>query len=509
MIHLKKISFNTFPVAFHQHSVFSRTITTINSASHRKRMEIKQQRGIKMKKKIADKKKMHTIPQSNNNTTNNTTKAKEITNTSHTIQNNLNDANNESQTQTTQKKTKEKNHMIITPIKLEASLVGELGFREERWTSAKEIASAAVIAYNNFDNEVEEPLAFCKQIMPNKHKLEEETRSLEKITTEIGRYVIKSYKEEKERNPDNKTKSEKMSWRLHLFTPSSPIHPFTQGRGSLFKEVTKFIAKNKPSIPRMREIPQITTMENFFEIAKNNKKDLFEFEPNEGLMQVYFLQQNKIYLSFCPPDLRKKLRSLISPFPAGILHIPHLPIQENSSDESCSLPPSSAYAKLAEVQVRMGRYIQAGDVCVDFGACPGGWSWLALKQGAKVVAVDWTPLAANLMKHPSLKFHHGDAMEFSTEKLSTLIDSPTKGDFVVDWILSDIAALPNKALLLIEKWVKTRKCKNFCFTLKFVGSESYGILGMVKDAMISVPCQYYLHQLNANGNELTIYGYWE
>ena len=82
------------------------------------------------------------------------------------------------------------------------------------------------------------------------------------------------------------------------------------------------------------------------------------------------------------PDLLLASTRCSSPFPNG----------EPRFVEDRDGPPSRAYLKLWEALVRLDRWPTAGDVCLDLGASPGGWTWLLAQSGARVIAVDKAPL---------------------------------------------------------------------------------------------------------------------
>lgn len=56
------------------------------------------------------------------------------------------------------------------------------------------------------------------------------------------------------------------------------------------------------------------------------------------------------------------------------------------------LAPSRSYLKIEEAFRVLGRAPEKNDLVIDLGAAPGGWSYSALKRGARVTAVDNGPL---------------------------------------------------------------------------------------------------------------------
>ena len=62
--------------------------------------------------------------------------------------------------------------------------------------------------------------------------------------------------------------------------------------------------------------------------------------------------------------------------------------------------PSSAHRKLQEALIWLNETFRQGDVVWDAGAAPGGWSFEALKAGAKVYAIDRGKMDPILSENP-------------------------------------------------------------------------------------------------------------
>ena len=188
------------------------------------------------------------------------------------------------------------------------------------------------------------------------------------------------------------------------------------------------------------------------------------------------------WLSVALPDERRKLRRVLSSLPAGVAHLARDP-----------RPPSRAYQKLLEAELRLGRPIGRGETVVDLGASPGGWSFVALERGARVDAVDRSPLREDLMRHPLLRFHKGDAFAWE----------PTAP---VDWLICDLIAFPERTLELLDRWLARGWCKRFCVTMKFRGTEDYGRVDELKALLAKRAGDFAVRQLDANKNEVTAMG---
>jgi len=212
------------------------------------------------------------------------------------------------------------------------------------------------------------------------------------------------------------------------------------------------------------------------------RPDPLAFGESESLIQLLLTAPDRGFLSVAKAPLPFQLRAIVSPFPKG-----EIPIV---SDQNA---PSRAFAKLVEAELRLGRRIEANELCVDLGASPGSWSYVALQRGARVIAVDRSPLRADLMKHRALRFHQGDAFKF-------LPDAP------VDWLLCDVIAAPERSIELVLDWLKRKQTKYFVVTIKFKGEQDYGKLEVLKQALPALCAEARLLRLCANKNEACAFG---
>lgn len=206
---------------------------------------------------------------------------------------------------------------------------------------------------------------------------------------------------------------------------------------------------------------------------------------DEWLLQVGLRTATTGYFSSLDPDRWHAWRRCVSRFPGGRVEVP--PDRE---------APSRAFAKLAEVELRLARTILPGETCVDLGSSPGSWTYWALKRGASVAAIDRAPLRADLMTNERLTFHQGDAFLYRPAE-------------PVDWLLCDVIAFPGRIIELVQQWLDERWCRHFCVTIKFRGRDDDAVLEPLKAKLASAGHDFYLRRLTANRNEVTLFGHVE
>lgn len=230
--------------------------------------------------------------------------------------------------------------------------------------------------------------------------------------------------------------------------------------------------------------------EAVLELLREKRRHLFRrlvpepvpFTAADSLVQVLLTSPEAGWLSVAAAPEPLVARRLISPFPKG-----EVPVAVDKA------APSRAFAKLVEAELRFGHRISAGETCVDLGASPGSWSYVALNRGARVIAVDRAPLREDLMRHPRLTFHQGDAFRFMPER-------------PVDWLLCDVIAAPERSVELVLDWCRRRLARRFIVSLKLRGAADHPKLDRLKQELPTLAGEWYLTHLCANRHEACVFG---
>jgi hypothetical protein len=205
------------------------------------------------------------------------------------------------------------------------------------------------------------------------------------------------------------------------------------------------------------------------------------FDQSRLLIQVLALDRERFLISAAAPRRLPGGGFDLSRWPAGDAPI--------ATDRA---PPSRAYQKLEEALAWMDTAPRPGEICVDLGAAPGGWTATALKRGARVVAVDRAPVAPALARDPRLTMIIGNAFTYAPP-------AP------VDWLLSDVVCEPQRSLALVEGWLSRGLCRNLVVTVKFKGRAGYGILADLPPLFARLRVAFArVKQLGHNKNEVTV-----
>jgi 23S rRNA (cytidine2498-2'-O)-methyltransferase len=206
------------------------------------------------------------------------------------------------------------------------------------------------------------------------------------------------------------------------------------------------------------------------------------FGADESLVQLVLTAPEHGFLSVAPAPFPFEQRHVLSHLPAG-----EVPLAVDKS------APSRAFAKLVEAETRLGRRIAARETCVDLGASPGSWTYIAARRGAHVTAVDRAELRPDLARLRNVKFEQGDAFRFEPKAAA-------------DWLLCDVIAAAERSADLLKTWLRKRWCRRFVVTLKVDDTGSIGILSRLKRELPELTREFWLTRLCSNKKEVCAFG---
>jgi 23S rRNA (cytidine2498-2'-O)-methyltransferase len=167
----------------------------------------------------------------------------------------------------------------------------------------------------------------------------------------------------------------------------------------------------------------------------------------------------------------------LSPFPHGRV----------AFVEDREIPPNRAYLKLWEALTLLPERPGPGDLCLDLGAAPGGWSWVLASLGADVLAVDKAPIDPRIA-----------GLGLVTERRESAFALDPAGFERVDWLCSDVVCYPDRLYRLVTRWLQASTAANFVCTVKFQGETDVD----AQAAFAQLPGSRLVH-LHHNKHELT------
>ncbi|MEO5334408.1 MAG: 23S rRNA (cytidine(2498)-2'-O)-methyltransferase RlmM [Magnetococcus sp. YQC-5] len=180
-----------------------------------------------------------------------------------------------------------------------------------------------------------------------------------------------------------------------------------------------------------------------------------------------------------------------SPWPMGI---PRLRLPAGS--------PSRAALKLEEALIFMftpeerKKLLAPGKTVVDLGAAPGGWSFIMLRDGLTVTAVDRANLAAEVAASPRLRHLREDGFRYRPSR-------------PVDWLLCDMVEQPRRIADLVSLWAAEGWCRSVLFNLKLPMKKRHEELQLCRERMVAplqkvgIRYQLRLRQLYHDREEVT------
>ncbi|MBI5520289.1 MAG: hypothetical protein HY916_09540 [Desulfovibrio sp.] len=170
-----------------------------------------------------------------------------------------------------------------------------------------------------------------------------------------------------------------------------------------------------------------------------------------------------------------------SPYPDGQVRF----------EEDRESAPSRAYLKLWEAFTLLGVRPGPGELCLDLGSSPGGWTWVLASLGARVFSVDKAGLDPRISAMSGVEHCIGSGFGLDPK----IAGGPGAR---VDWLCSDMACYPARLYELVTRWLEADACRNFVCTLKCQGETDHASI----QAFAEIPGSRVMH-LAHNKHELT------
>lgn len=299
---------------------------------------------------------------------------------------------------------------------------------------------------------------FARQWLPN--CLEIDGESIARLVQEMGP-VVDSYLDEGW-----------LPWTFVCHTPDA----FTEDSERYLKTGARTTLLQEKFLERMAKYRK-RTMERFEDWNNVNEK-----RPCI-VIQAVMTSNSKLWLS-----IAERFKTRTGRF------VPFLWRKNPGQVEHDHLAPCRSYYKIEEAWLQSGFTPRKNDLCVDLGAAPGGWTWSALKRGARVIAVDFAELKKHVENHANCEHSIDNGYAFMPQRQ-------------VDWMFCDMIVKPMATLGLLERWLEQKACRKFVVNIKFRGKDPSTILAAVEElkAKWQIPVLVVRH-LYYDRNEITLIG---
>ncbi len=154
--------------------------------------------------------------------------------------------------------------------------------------------------------------------------------------------------------------------------------------------------------------------------------------------------------------------------------------------------PSRASMKLDEALDWYGVSPGRGEVCVDLGSAPGGWTRRLVERGARVISVDPGKLAPDLMQSSKVKHHFQSAFQFEP-------DEPA------DWLFCDMAWRPLEVAQLLGKWARRKWATHLIANIKLPMNDKLPMLWAARHVLEGAGWRHVrFRQLYHDRDEVTV-----
>lgn len=137
-----------------------------------------------------------------------------------------------------------------------------------------------------------------------------------------------------------------------------------------------------------------------------------------------------------------------SPWPGGI---PRLRQPPNAPSRSAAKLDEAIHTLLTDDERKT--LLREGFRAADLGAAPGGWTWVLVRAGLRVTAVDNGPLKEPVAGHPQVEHLRADGFRWQPAR-------------PLDWMVCDMVEQPRRVAERMAEWFREGWCRNAIFNLK-------------------------------------------
>lgn len=137
-----------------------------------------------------------------------------------------------------------------------------------------------------------------------------------------------------------------------------------------------------------------------------------------------------------------------SPWPGGI---PRLRQPPNAPSRSAAKLDEAIHTLLTDDE--RATLLREGLRGADLGAAPGGWTWVLVRAGLRVTAVDNGPLKEPVAGHPQVEHLRADGFRWQPAR-------------PLDWMVCDMVEQPRRVAERMAEWFREGWCRNAIFNLK-------------------------------------------
>ncbi|MCF7221919.1 23S rRNA (cytidine(2498)-2'-O)-methyltransferase RlmM [Marilutibacter chinensis] len=184
-----------------------------------------------------------------------------------------------------------------------------------------------------------------------------------------------------------------------------------------------------------------------------------------------------------------------APWPQGI---PRLRMHPQAPSRS-ALKLEEALLTLLDDDQR-GELLRDGLTGADLGAAPGGWTWVMLRHGVRMTAIDNGPLRAASFEDglfESGRLEHLRADGFRWQPAQPL-----------DWMVCDMVEQPRRVAERMATWLREGWCRQTIFNLKLPMKKRWDETRLcleLFESQVGKPVQIRARQLYHDREEITVF----